>query len=52
MQTIGVDINPAAWGLTVQANNVNKGLQVLVTGSAGNYVRWMAAVESLEIVNE
>ena len=52
VQTIGVDINPAAWGLTVQANNVNKGLQVLVTGSAGNYVRWMAAVESLEIVNE
>lgn len=51
VQTIGTDINQAPWGLTVQADNVNKSLQVLVTGAAGSGIRWLAVVESLEIVN-
>lgn len=51
VQTIGTDINPAGWSLTVQADNVNKSLQVLVTGAAASSIRWVATVESTEVVN-
>ncbi len=49
VQTIGTDINPAGWALTIDADTTNLSLQILVTGAAGQNIHWIAQVEALEL---
>lgn len=46
VQTIGTDINPAGWALTIDADTTNLSLQILVTGAAGQNIHWIAQVEA------
>ncbi len=47
--TIGTDVNALGVSLTVQADNTNKSLQILVTGLAATNIRWRATVTADEI---
>lgn len=40
---------PAGWAMAVSADNVNKALQVQVTGAAATNIRWVASIEAVEL---
>ncbi|MFB3894137.1 MAG: hypothetical protein ACE15C_19205 [Phycisphaerae bacterium] len=51
-EVIGTDIeSESTWDVQIIADNLNKCLQVLVTGAAGATIRWVAVVEAVEIVD-
>lgn len=45
---LGEDV--AAWDAMVSADDVNDALKIEVTGSAGENIRWVAMVETVEVV--
>ena len=49
VQTIGTDINPGSWSISITADDTNKSLKVDVTGAASTNIRWVAVVEAIEI---
>jgi hypothetical protein len=52
VQTIGTDQETdAAWDVTVQANDTNDALQILVTGAASTTIRWLALIDGIELRN-
>ena len=51
VQTIGTDIETdSTWGIAITADDTaNKGLNVMVTGAAGQSIAWICDIEALEI---
>jgi hypothetical protein len=54
VQTVGTDINPAAWGgVAITADDTNEALKIEVTGNTGaaNNIRWTATVMASEVAD-
>jgi len=46
VQTIGADINPNAWSVSILPNNTDDVLQIMAIGSPSNTIDWMATLEA------
>jgi hypothetical protein len=52
VQTIGTDQETdAAWDVTVEANDTNDALRILVTGAASTTIRWLTLIDGVELKN-
>lgn len=40
-----------AWSINIGADPINGSMKITVTGSAGNTIRWLALVETVEVTN-
>lgn len=52
VQTVGTDIKSAgaaAWDVTLQADDTNEALSVLVTGASATNIRWVAKIDWVEV---
>lgn len=50
VQTIGTDIeSDAAWDVTIDADDTNESVRVLVTGAAATTIRWVCTLELVEV---
>jgi hypothetical protein len=46
VQTVGTDINPAGWSISLTADNTNKSLKLEVTGASSTNIRWLSSKRS------
>lgn len=52
VQTVGTDIESnAAWDVTLDADDTNESLRVLVTGAAATTIRWVAEVSLVQVTH-